>query len=151
LAFSFPDDHVKQEEIAWEFRRSSDADFDCCVGCIDGMLLWVERPRECNCKLAGVKEKNLFCGHKKKFGLNFQGVCDAKGCFLGVCIGHPGSTSDFLAFCTSSLKYKPETPGSLIPGKCLFSDSAFVNTPYMVTPFKAVYTGEKDNYNFYHS
>jgi hypothetical protein len=39
LAFSFPDDHAKQEEISWQFKRSSDADFDCCVGCINRMLL----------------------------------------------------------------------------------------------------------------
>ena len=62
--------------------------------------------------MAGVKPKKFYCGQKKKFGLNLQGVFDAKGKFLDVCIGHPGSTPDFLAFTTSSLKYKLEQSGS---------------------------------------
>jgi hypothetical protein len=76
---------------------------------------------------------------------------DANGCFLDVCIGHPGLTSDFLAFCTSNLKYKLEAPRFLKPGKFLFGDNAYVNTKYIATPYKAVYSGEKDDYNFYHS
>ena len=78
-------------------------------------------------------------------------MCDAKGRFIDVCIGHPGFTSDYLAFCTSSLKYKLECPGFLKQGLCLFGDNAYVNTSYMATPFKACYSGEKDDYNFYHS
>jgi hypothetical protein len=151
LAFRFPEEYDKQEEIEWNFLQRSEAKFPCCVGCIDGMLLWIERPMAADCKVADCKPKKLFCGRKKKFGLNFQGVCDAKGCFLNVCIGHPGSTSDFFAFCTSSLKNKLETPGFLQEGKCLFGNNAYVNTSYMVTPYKAVYSGEKDDYNFYHS
>ena len=46
---------------------------------------------------------------------------------------------------------KLETPGFLKPGLCLFGDNAYVNTPYMATPYKNVGSGVKDDYNFYHS
>jgi hypothetical protein len=153
--WSFPFLFHPTTKIKREFwkpsRARSHPNFDCCVGFIDGMLLWIEKPTPEDCEIAQVKPKKFFCGCKKKFGLNFQGVCDAKGRFLDVCIGHPGSTSDFLAFCTCSLKYKLETPGFLKEGKCLFGDNVYVNTTYMATPFKAVFSGEKDDYNFYHS
>jgi hypothetical protein len=58
---------------------------------------------------------------------------------------------DFLALCKSNLKYKLESPGFLKPGKCLFGYNAYVNTKYMATPYKAIYSGEKDDYNLYHS
>jgi hypothetical protein len=151
LSFSFPANHDKQEEIAFGFLARSEAGFSHCVGCINGMLLWIDGPTEADCEIAAVKPKKFFCGQKKKFGLNLQAVCDAKGRFIDVCIGHPGSTSDYLAFCTSSLKYKLEHPGFLKRGLCLFGDNAYVNTNYMATPFKACYSGEKDDYNFYHS
>ncbi len=71
--------------------------------------------------------KKFFCGRKKKFGLNMQGVCDLRGCFLDICIQHPGATSDYLAFITSPLKYKLETPEFLGPGLALYGDNAYVN------------------------
>jgi hypothetical protein len=151
LAFYFSRDHEQQEQILIEFCTKSDRCFCCCIGCINGMLLWIKKPTETNCEIAGVKAKKFFCGRKKKFGLNFQGDCDTKGHFLDVYIGHPGSTSDYFSFCTSSLKYKLERPGFLKAGKCLFGDNAYVNTEYMATPFKAVYSGVKNEYNFYHS
>jgi hypothetical protein len=67
-----------------------------------------------------MKGQEILLWPKEEVGLNFQGVYDAKGRFLDVYIGHPGSTSNFLAFCTSSLKYKLESPGFLKKGKCLF-------------------------------
>ena len=59
--------------------------------------------------------KKFYCGRKNKFGLNLQGACDVKGRHLDVTIGHPGSTSDYLAFVTSKLHAKLETPGFLAP------------------------------------
>ena len=44
LAFLFPEDHNKQEQIAIGFFAKSDAGFQRCIGCIDGMLLWIEQP-----------------------------------------------------------------------------------------------------------
>ena len=39
--------------------------------------------------------------------------------------------------------------GILAPGLCLFGDNAYLNTPYMTTPYPAVSGGTKDAHNFY--
>ena len=70
--------------------------------------------------------KEIFLWTKKKFGLNMQGVCDARGRFLDVTINHPGSTSDYLAWITSALKHKVEQEGFLAPGLALYGDNAYV-------------------------
>jgi DDE superfamily endonuclease len=37
------------------------------------------------------------------------------------------------------------------PGLCIFGDNAYVNTPYMATPYKSIKEGYKDAYNYFHS
>ena len=88
------------------------------------------------------------CGRKGKFGLNMQGACDAKGRFLDISIGYPGSTSDYLAFATSSLRTKLEK-GVLALGLVICGDSACVSNEHVVTPFKSVPSGSEDACNFY--
>jgi hypothetical protein len=44
-----------------------------------------------------------------------------------------------------------EQEGFLAPGLVLFGDNAYVNTPYMATPYRGVSSGPEDAYNFYHS
>jgi hypothetical protein len=151
LEIKFPDDHEAQRKIADGFKTKSQAGFHICVGCIDGILIWTEKPSLSDCLLSTCGAKKFLCGRKKKFGLNMQGVCDSYERFLDVAICHPGSTSDFLAFATSPLRHKLEQPGFLAPGLCLFGDNAYVNTSYMVTPYKGVSAGSKDDYNFYQS
>jgi len=150
LAIVFPEDEEQQRALAKGFKELSDPGIACCVGAIDGLLIWTEQPTERDCLKAEVGPKKFMCGRKKKFGLNLQGTCDYKGQFLDISIGHPASTSDYLAFSTSSLYYKLEN-GLLAPGFCLFGDNVYVNTNYMATPFKSVRAGTKDDYNFYHS
>jgi hypothetical protein len=151
LDIDFPKDHAKQKEIAAGFARKSGAFFTMCVGAIDGIMIWIEQPTKRDCVEAGCGPKKFFCGRKKKFGMNMQATCDSDGKFLDVSIMHPGATSDFLAFSTSPLKHQLEIPGFLATGLCLFGDNAYVNTLYMATPFKAVSSGTKDDYNFYQS
>jgi DDE superfamily endonuclease len=124
LAFSFPESHETQQELALAFQASSQAGFDCCVGAVDGILIWIERPSLAGCAQAECGAKKFFCGRKHKFGLNMQGTCDAEGKFLDVSIGHPASTSDFLAFTTSKFHKQIETPGFLASGLCIFGDQA---------------------------
>jgi hypothetical protein len=151
LRLQFPHTHQKQREAAQEFKKISKAGFGVCVGAIDGVLIWTERPTDADCKLAKCGPKKFFCGRKKKFGFNMQAVVDSKGRFLDVSIRHPGTTSDYLAFTINNQLYnKLETQGFLAPGLCLFGDSAYVNTRYMATPYKNA-TGRQDDYNFYHS
>jgi DDE superfamily endonuclease len=114
------------------------------------MLVWFDMPSKAGCEVAGCGQKKFYCGRKKKFGVNLQGVCDSESRFWDVSIGHSGSTSDYLAFSTSTLYFRLEK-GLLKNGISLFRDVVYVNTSYMATPFKGVRSGPKDDYNFYHS
>ena len=152
LKIEFPEDHEKQKAIAEGFEKKSEAGFKICCGAIDCMLLWLEKPTKEECDQAKCSERKFYCGRKKKFGLQFQAVCDHNNKFLDVSMKHPGATSDFLAFSTSTLFLdKLDKEGFLAPGLCLFGDNAYVNAPFMATPFKGVSSGSKDAYNFFHS
>ena len=85
-----------------------------------------------------------------------QAICDARRRFLDVEIQNPGATSDYLAFALSNLHKKLEGTNHvdeslpfLRPGLALYGDNAYVNTAYMVTPFKAAVGKAKDAFNFY--
>ena len=118
---AYPEEHDKQHAIAEAFRQVSGADFACCAGAIDGILIWIHRPFERDCVKSGCGAGKFFCGRKKKFGLNCQTVlCDVHGRILDISIVYPGSTSDCLAFEGMSLFQKLED-GMLAPGLCLFS------------------------------
>ena len=82
--------------------------------------------------------------------MNLTATVDDKRQFIDVDISHPGATSNYLAFVVGSLKQKLHDGQLLAPGKFIFGDNAYVNTQYMVTPYK---TGDEfeDHYNFYHS
>jgi hypothetical protein len=152
LAVAFPTDHSKQLEIAQGFKSKSKAGFDCCVGAIDGILIWTEMPNPIDCLDVEIFPLKFMCGRKKKYGFNMMATVDHNGRFLDIEIRHPGSTSDFLAFATSHLKAKLDTPGFLSPGLALFGDNAYGNSHYMVTPFKGAKVGEvQDDFNFYQS
>ena len=119
--------------LAKEFEAKSRVNFNNCVGCIDGILIWINKPSKPDLaalKMGGVK---FFCSRKKKFGLNMQAVCDARRQFLDVNIGHPGCTSDYLAFAMSSLHRKLEGNNPhdqnqpfLCPGLVIYGDNAYI-------------------------
>lgn len=147
----YPSSHEKQEQIAEGFRRKSAANFDCCAGAIDGILIWIHRPSKACCAEASCDSGKFFCGRKLKFGLNCQAVCDAEGRFLDFSILYPGSTADCLAF-EGMAVYKRLEDGLLAPGLCIFGDNAYLNSPFMATPYSGgSLTHSKDAYNFYHS
>lgn len=152
LDSSFPKNHEAQKTVAKEFQSVSRAGFDNCVGAIDCMLIWLEQPSLASCKASGVGRIKFFCGRKKKYGLGLQAVCDAHGRFMNIFIGHPATTSDFLAFTTSPLYFLlKDKKDFLAPGLCLYGDNAYIATDYMATPFRNVRSGPKDDYNFYQS
>ncbi len=154
LNIVFPDNPAEQEHLAREFKRKSEIGIDCCIGSIDGILIWIHKPTEADCDDTGVGPKPFFCGRKKKYGLNMQAICDARRRFLWVDIHFPGATSDFFAFEQTDF-YKRLEAGLLHPGLCIFGDAAYVNAPYMCVPFRNVQAedgdGSKDSYNFYQS
>jgi hypothetical protein len=141
----------KQAAIAAEFLSKSAAGFDCCAGAIDGILIWIHRPTERECKKLGVSSGKFFCARKNKFGLNCQAVSDARGRILDMSIVFPGTTSDVLSFEGSTLFQRLEA-GLLSPNLCLFGDNAYLNSTYMATPYAGVSLDvPRDAYNFYHS
>ena len=137
--------------MAKGFKAKSKAKFSNCVGCIDGMLVWTNKPNKNSAKEAGFGVAKFFCGRKKKFGLALQAICDHKRRFLDVEVGHPASTSDCLCFTTSDIHFKLREEGFLAEGLCLCGDNACVNTPFMATPHKGTQSGVKDAHNFHHS
>ena len=159
MDFSFPSSHDKQKAIALGFKEVSTAGFDCCVGAIDGILIWIERPSMKTAAESKVGVQKYFSGRKGKFGLNVQAVCDAKCRFIDMCSRSGGSTADCVAFAESELYVRLHREGVAAPGLCLFGDNAYINQLYMATPFPNVATSAKvdevsrqrDAYNFYHS
>ena len=64
LQFKFPTTVAECKEVAEEFTFQSQAGFNNCVGCIDGMLVWTEKPLSSQCDKVGVDSGNFFCGQK---------------------------------------------------------------------------------------
>jgi hypothetical protein len=151
LQIEFPEDHSVQRQIAAGFKNKSQVGFDNCVGAIDGLLICTEKPTEKSASMMKTGSRAFFCGRKSKYGYNMQAVCDADGRFLSVWINHPASTSDFMAFLRSKLYLNLTCPGFLSEGLVIFGDNAYVSTDYMVTPYKNVRAGPKDDFNFFHS
>jgi hypothetical protein len=52
LTISFPTDHDEQIKIAKGFEAKSTPCFSVCVGALDGMLVWMEKPTEAECEEA---------------------------------------------------------------------------------------------------
>jgi hypothetical protein len=151
LQIRFPTDHSIQRQISAAFKEKSAVGFDNCVGCIDGLLICTEKPTEKFANMMKTGSRAFYCGRKSRFGYNMQAVCDAEGRFLSVCINHPASASDFISFMRSKFYTKLTTPGFLADGLVIFGDNAYVSTDYMVTPYKNVRAGPKDDFNFFHS
>jgi hypothetical protein len=152
LKIKFPQTYGEQEMIAEGFRKVSSAKFDNCVGCIDCMLVWIDKPNKKEISKTKIGAKRFFSGRKKKFGMILQAVCDHNRKFVDVDISQPASTSDYLTFCTSKLlNDKLSKEGFLKNGFTLFGDNAYVNTGFMTTPFKSVSGGVLDAFNYYHS
>jgi DDE superfamily endonuclease len=147
---SYPSDEVEQRRIAASFRSASAVEFDNCAGAIDGILIWIQKPSDKDAERSGIGLKKLYCGRKHKFGLNCQAVSDKRGRFLDISIKYGGSSADCMAFEASELCGRLEA-GLLATGLVLFGDNAYLNSPYMATPYPNVSGGSKDNYNFYHS
>ena len=57
LPIKFPEEHSQQIKMAEEFKNKSTAGISNCVGALDGLLIWIEKPREKECVRAGVGSK----------------------------------------------------------------------------------------------
>ena len=156
---SYPSSLEEQRRIAAEFEAASTPKIRNCAGAIDGILIWILKPSLKEAKSVGVDQRKFLCGRKHKFGLNCQAVSDCRGRILDISIKFGGSSSDCLAFEGSEL-YRRLDNGLLLHDEgndrfVLFGDNAYLNTPFMATPFTNV-SGDancaaEDSYNFYHS
>jgi hypothetical protein len=72
----FPVDHDAQRELVRQFSICSQVGFDCCVGAVDGILIWILKPSPSCCIHSKCDTSKFFCGRKHKFGLNCQAVAD---------------------------------------------------------------------------
>ena len=66
LEFHFPT-HNQQREIAAGFKKKSGADFDCVIGAIDGILIWILKPSRKMCTLLKCGEVQFKCSRKDKY------------------------------------------------------------------------------------
>ena len=130
----FPESEDEQQKLADGFPMRSRADFKNCVGAIDGILVWTNKPSISDLASLHFGSARFYCGCKSKHGLNMQAVCDVNGRFLDIFISCPGATSGYLAFSLSPLKHKLDE-GLLKKDFCIFGDNAYVNTLYMATPY----------------
>ncbi|KAL3803836.1 hypothetical protein HJC23_003998 [Cyclotella cryptica] len=115
MNITFPETYHDQIECAQGFKVKSRMDIDCCVGCIDEMLFWINQPSAKDQKVIGFGPTKVFCGRKKKFGLNMMGVCDSQRRVIWVEVNMPGAASDFYAFDKSVVKQKLKATGFLFP------------------------------------
>ena len=62
LMFQFPSTLAECQTISMEFSSRSKAGFANCIGCIDGMLIWIEKPLKEQCNEVGVDSRSFLCG-----------------------------------------------------------------------------------------
>ena len=149
--FSFPASDDLDGLLALErgFRsKSSRQCFKGCVGAVDGITVKIRRPRF---PTETLNPARFFCGRKKFFCLNLQAVCDFKCRFTFADIRYPGSSSDSLAFRSTSLGQcvlKDNLPNGLF----LVGDAAYTLTNSLLTPYPGLLANigvAADAYNFY--
>ena len=78
LKFKFPTTISECQVISSEYYARSKAGFNNCIRCIDGLLIWLEKLSKKECEQVGVDTGKFYCSQKGKFGLNLQGISDAR-------------------------------------------------------------------------
>jgi hypothetical protein len=54
----YPPSFLKEKKIVKGFEEKSEVSFSNCVGCVDGLLIWMHKPSEKDAKKAGVGRNN---------------------------------------------------------------------------------------------
>ena len=67
---NYPESLGVQKSIAEGFKLKSQPGFPNCGGCIDGVLLWIEKPNKKDCIKSKCNSGKFYCGRKSKYGLN---------------------------------------------------------------------------------
>ena len=101
--FQFHSSAADQLKITNGFKKMSGAGFHHVIGAIDGLLIWMVKPKRSECEEVKCGEKHFKCSRKDKFGLNLQAICDHRLRFLLINVNCPGLSSDYMAWITSEL------------------------------------------------
>ena len=106
----FSESEEEQQKLADGFMMKSRAGFKNCVGAIDGILVWTDKPSISDLVSLHFGSAWFYCGLQSKHGLNMQAVCDMNGRFLDTFIGCPGAMlmSDYLVFLLSMIHFNPK-------------------------------------------
>ena len=86
--------------------KNSKDGFVNCVGCTDGMLVWIDRPSKKARMGSNVGSTKYFCDKKKNYDMVLQAICDHHHRFIDFDTSQPASTSDSLTFCNCDLLKK---------------------------------------------
>ena len=105
------------------------------VGKVDGTDVLHTKP-------GGKYEGELFFNRKKRYAMDLCAVCDSNKRFIYFLSGWPNSQHDQRIFAAGDLCRNPAFYFS--PGQYLLGDSAYTNSTYLVTPYKAPHTGDPD-------
>ena len=132
--------------IRREFKQKSrDGIMNGCIGCIDGLLQKTLAPKYT--EVPNVRA--YYSGHYEHYGLNCQGVCDARLRFLFFGVVGAGSMNDNIAYtmCGSL----PDVISNLPPGLFIVGDAAYSLSDKVLIPFTGSQADVKENdtFNFY--
>ncbi|CAN0431183.1 unnamed protein product [Pylaiella littoralis] len=98
-----------------------------CVGAMDGLFIRTTRPTVKDT----AEPNNYYSGHKRGFGMNFQGICDADYRIIAWTMNSPGCQNDRTAFKFSGFDQllKDLPPDHFILGDAAYSASDRVLVP----------------------
>jgi hypothetical protein len=138
-------DVLELRAFAFQQRSAYPTIFRHVVGAIDGLLIKTQQP---TAKEVG-NVRSYYSGHKKLFGVNMQGVCDASCRFIAFSCNTAGSTSDYVAFKHSNCYGTwPQVPSPFY----YVGDCAYPLAPYCIIPYVGTsLPPHEDVFNFYHS
>ena len=93
-------------------------------------------------KPRGEFKGELFYNRKNRYALDLCAVCDSDKKFTYILAGWPNSQHDARIFGSTNLQQNPQKYFS--DGRYLLSDAAYTNSLYMVAPYKAPTTYQKE-------
>ena len=70
LKIEYPSCYKQQKQITYDFSKISYAGFENCGGCIDSLLIWINKLNEKDSTVSEVGIKKFYSWRKYKFGLN---------------------------------------------------------------------------------
>ncbi|CAM9744590.1 unnamed protein product, partial [Hapterophycus canaliculatus] len=112
---------------------------------MDGLFIRRTRPSA----QEAAEPNSYFSGHKKGFGVNFQGICDAQCRIIAWTMNCPGSQNDRTAFKFSGFE---DLLNNLPPGYYILGDAAYPASDRVPVPYPGTsLSASQDAFNLYQS